>query len=168
LFSQNCEQQSPFFVQAFPSVEHVLLSGVHLPFVPHVPLQHSLFVVHASLSLVHVGGWHAPRKQLLEQQSLDTLQALPRFVHVPPSPQLIKHPPPSELGASVTGASPMVPSGFPPSPLPLLSPPHATAMALLDASTARARRIRFIMRRRGANALPSVAPAISRGKWSLE
>jgi hypothetical protein len=40
LFSQKSEQQSPFCVHAFPSVEHVVLSGVHFPFVPHVPLQH--------------------------------------------------------------------------------------------------------------------------------
>jgi hypothetical protein len=56
LFSQNDEQQSLFCVHAFPSVEHVVLSGVHLPFAPHVPLQQSLFCVHATLSLVHVGG----------------------------------------------------------------------------------------------------------------
>ena len=48
---QNFEQHSKFCVHELPVVRQVF-SGVHLP-PPQVPPQHSAFVVHAWLSLMH-------------------------------------------------------------------------------------------------------------------
>ena len=54
-FSQNCEQHSLFCAHEFPSVLHVVESGVQVPLV-HVPLQHCPLLEQAWLSLVHEGG----------------------------------------------------------------------------------------------------------------
>ena len=50
---QNAEQHCALVVHALPSVSQVVLRGVQVPPMPHVPLQHWAFVVHAWLSLVH-------------------------------------------------------------------------------------------------------------------
>ena len=46
-FEQNVEQHWLPDVHGFPSVLHDVLSGVHVPFDPHVPPQHCALVVHA-------------------------------------------------------------------------------------------------------------------------
>jgi hypothetical protein len=53
-FKQNCEQQSPPPLHGLPSVlQPPVGSGVHMPLLPHVWLQHCAFEVHAALSAVH-------------------------------------------------------------------------------------------------------------------
>ena len=145
-FVQNAEQQSPFCVHLFPSELQFGLIGVHLP-LSQEPPQHWPFVVHAWLSLVHEGGWHAPFAQLPEQQSLPALHATPRFVQAPPSPQFVQQPP-SPFGTTLSPFS--VPS-FPPSPLPL-SPPQEGAPSTHATATKRiAKTQRLFMRRSGAS-----------------
>jgi hypothetical protein len=71
---------SPPAVHGLPLVRHEVLSGVHMPLVPHVPLQHAPFSVHAWLSAVH-DGWHMLEMQLDEQQSVLALQLAPVEAH---------------------------------------------------------------------------------------
>jgi hypothetical protein len=52
---QRPEQHCELDVHALPIVEHVVLSGVHVPFEPHVWLQHWPLAVHGLLSDWHVG-----------------------------------------------------------------------------------------------------------------
>ncbi len=52
---QRPEQQVALEEQAFPMVEHVVLSGVQVPPAPHVWLQHWPFEVQGSLSDWHAG-----------------------------------------------------------------------------------------------------------------
>jgi hypothetical protein len=47
---QSPEQHWPLPVHAFPIVEHEVLSGVHVPFAPHVWLQHCAPLAHGWLS----------------------------------------------------------------------------------------------------------------------
>jgi len=68
--------------QVLPSVLHVVLSGVHMPFAPHVPPQHWLFVVHAAPSGVHAPNSHTLLVQVPEQQSPGIVQAKPTPEHM--------------------------------------------------------------------------------------
>jgi hypothetical protein len=52
---QRPEQHAALDVHALPIVEHVLLSGVHVPVAPQVWLQHCPFAVHGLLSDWHDG-----------------------------------------------------------------------------------------------------------------
>jgi hypothetical protein len=52
---QSPEQQLALEEQTLPIVEHVVLSGVQVPFVPQVWLQHWAFAVQGSLSDSHAG-----------------------------------------------------------------------------------------------------------------
>jgi hypothetical protein len=52
---QRPEQQAALEEQALPMVEHVVLSGVQVPFAPHVWLQHWPLAVHGRLSDWHAG-----------------------------------------------------------------------------------------------------------------
>jgi hypothetical protein len=52
---QSPEQQLALEEQTLPMVEHVVLSGVQVPFVPQVWLQHWALEVHGSLSDWHAG-----------------------------------------------------------------------------------------------------------------
>ena len=134
LLEQKLEQHSPPDVHGLPSVLQEVLSGVHVPFEPHVPLQHCAFVVQAALSPVQVGGWHEPLAQLPEQQSTFVLHWLPRGVQLGfPSPKRLESLPPlpSVVGppSPVVGLSPPSVPSFPPSSVELESPPHAAGRA---------------------------------------
>jgi hypothetical protein len=52
---QSPEQHCALVVHWLPIVEHVALSGVHVPPVPHVWLQHWPLAVHGRLSDWHAG-----------------------------------------------------------------------------------------------------------------
>jgi hypothetical protein len=52
---QRPEQQVELEEHALPMVEHIVLSGVQVPFVPQVWLQHWAPAVHGSLSDSHAG-----------------------------------------------------------------------------------------------------------------
>jgi hypothetical protein len=79
---QNAEQQSPAAAHGFPSVLHDVLSGVHVPLVPHLSPQHCASVVHAALSAVHWVVEQTLLTQLPVQQSVPAAQDVPAIEHV--------------------------------------------------------------------------------------
>jgi len=87
LAGQNLEQHCEACVQGFPTVlPHEDGRAVHMPFDPHVPLQHCTLVVQAWPSGVHAGKMQLPL--VLHdplQQSLGLEQAPPSFRHEPPA-----------------------------------------------------------------------------------
>jgi hypothetical protein len=66
---QHAAAPVPPAVHVLPLVKHVVLSGVHLPPLPHSPPQHWPFDEHEPLSGVHAF-WHTLPTQLTEQQSV--------------------------------------------------------------------------------------------------
>src|SRR5579862_3686728 len=58
LLLQNAEQQLAAVVHGFPSVLHDVLSGVHVPPVPHLSPQHCASLVHAASSARHCVAEH--------------------------------------------------------------------------------------------------------------
>jgi hypothetical protein len=77
------EQHCALPEHVLPAVLHAVLSGVHIPLPPHVPLQQSAFCVHAWLSDVHWFAPHLPPEQTSEQQSVDATHIAFAGAHIP-------------------------------------------------------------------------------------
>jgi hypothetical protein len=157
---QSPEQQSPFAAHMLPSVLQVALSAAHLPPV-HVPLQHSLLLVHAVLSEAQAGKPHAPLMH-------EPLQHAPFAVHALPS---ARHPPslPNGFPASPMFTAPLLlpllplDAASPPSPLPvpvfLLLPQATNELPQVRAMHAATHTMSALRRRIMRRIIAAVVPA---------
>ncbi len=131
LLAQNIEQHPEFCVHELPTVVQLVLSGVHVPAAPHIPLQHCALPAHAWPSEVHAGKTQTPLLHVPLQQSLGWEHAPPRLRQLPGAASGWKGlasdvvPPPS-LVAVVPS-----PPESPPIPAPASAPPESAPPLLL-------------------------------------
>jgi hypothetical protein len=127
---QRPEQHSPLAVQVLPSVLHVVLSGVHMPFAPQLPPQHCALVEHAAPSAVHVANSHTLFVHAPEQHSPAELHAEPTPEHIA-VPAVTENPVPAVAVAVFIEAVDMLPVPVAIAP-PEFVPVDAAPVPVLD------------------------------------
>jgi hypothetical protein len=143
--AHSFEQQSASCVHALPDVWHVMLSAVHVPLLPHAPLQHCAALEHAWPSETHAPMSQRPATHASEQHCSDEVHAAPARSQITGAPPrhvcaFGSHAAEQQSVSTMHAIPSAVQEATPPSKKlspfgEVLDPPHPPAMADADAAT---------------------------------